>query len=89
MAGARANGSNVQVSRIGGQAQATSAVPAISDDEFDELAALRKAQAWNAPMFQPSHPSYQRAMARLRELQAKERRLCGLERADKGVRPLP
>ena len=44
----------------------------ISEQEFDELAALRKSQCWGAPIFQPSHPSYRRMMARLRELEEKE-----------------
>jgi len=45
----------------------------ISPCEFDELAALRKAQCWGTPLFQPSHPNYRRTMARLTELEAKER----------------
>jgi hypothetical protein len=44
----------------------------ISAREFDELAALRKAQAWGAPLFQPCHPNYQDALIRLKELERKE-----------------
>jgi hypothetical protein len=40
--------------------------------EFDELAGLRKARAWGAPMFQPGHGKYVEALARLNELEAKE-----------------
>jgi hypothetical protein len=52
-------------------------VAPISDQEFDELAALRKARCWEAPIFQPWHPSYRQVMARLTELEAKERAACG------------
>jgi hypothetical protein len=45
---------------------------AITCAEYDELAALRKAQAWGTPMFQPEHPRYAAAMARLAHLEAKE-----------------
>jgi hypothetical protein len=45
----------------------------ISETEFDELSALRKAQAWGAPLFQCGHAKYQQTIARLRELEAKER----------------
>ena len=45
---------------------------AITCTEHDELAALRKAQAWGTPMFQPEHPRYAAAMARLAHLEAKE-----------------
>jgi hypothetical protein len=44
----------------------------ISCAEFDELAALRKAEAWGTPMFQPNHSRYEEMIARLRELEAKE-----------------
>jgi hypothetical protein len=46
---------------------------AISDAEYEELTYLRKAQAWGAPLFQPGHRNYAQALARLSELQAKER----------------
>ena len=46
--------------------------------EYNELAALRKAQAWRTPMFQPDHPQYAAAMARLSQLEAKE--LMGCEK---------
>jgi hypothetical protein len=39
--------------------------------EYDELAALRKAQAWGTPMFQPTHSRYEEMIARVRELEAK------------------
>jgi hypothetical protein len=55
---------------------AASATP-INPKEFDELAALRKSQCWDTPIFQPSHPSYRRVMARLRELEAKEQAASG------------
>jgi hypothetical protein len=45
---------------------------AITCTEYDELAALRKAQAWGTPMFQPKHPRYAAAMTRLEQLKAKE-----------------
>ncbi len=45
--------------------------------EHDELAALRKAQAWGAPLFQRAHPGYTAALARLAELEAKERAAAG------------
>ena len=45
---------------------------AINDSEYEELAGLRKAQAWGAPMFQSGHPKQKEALARLNELQAKE-----------------
>jgi hypothetical protein len=45
---------------------------AITCTEYDELAALRKAQAWGTPMFQPEHPRCAQAMARLKQLEAKE-----------------
>jgi hypothetical protein len=44
---------------------------AITCTEYDELAALRKAQAWGTPMFQPEYPRYAEAMARLEHLEAK------------------
>jgi hypothetical protein len=44
----------------------------ISCLEYDELSALRKAQAWGAPMFQPYHDRYEEAIARLNALVAKE-----------------
>jgi hypothetical protein len=44
----------------------------ISCTEYDELAALRKAQAWGTPMLQPDHSRYEETIARLRELEAKE-----------------
>jgi hypothetical protein len=47
-------------------------VAAISTLEYAELAGLRKAQAWGAPMFQPGHGKYVEALARLHELEAKE-----------------
>jgi hypothetical protein len=50
----------------------TAIKPAITSAECDELAALRKAQAWETPMFQPRHPRYAAAIARLRQLEAKE-----------------
>jgi hypothetical protein len=40
--------------------------------EYDELSALRKAQAWGAPVFQPGHDRYAEAIARLNALVAKE-----------------
>jgi hypothetical protein len=52
------------------------AVASISDDEFEELAALRKAQGWCTPMFHPTHPNYQGALARLAQLEGKERLAC-------------
>jgi hypothetical protein len=57
------------------QAAAPAARP-INDVEFDELAALRKAQSWETPIFQPGHPNYHRTVARLAELEAKERAAC-------------
>jgi hypothetical protein len=51
---------------------ATRAPSAISLTEHDELAALRKSQAWGTPMFQPDHPRYAQSISRLRELEAKE-----------------
>lgn len=51
---------------------------AIDDTEFEELAALRKAQAWGTPVFQPGHPKHQQVLARLTELEAKER-ACGAQ----------
>jgi hypothetical protein len=45
----------------------------ISAREFDELAALRKAQAWGAPLFQSNHPKYHDTLIRLKELERKER----------------
>jgi len=44
----------------------------ITTAEYDELAALRKAQAWETPMFQPGHAQYRAVVARLRQLEAKE-----------------
>jgi hypothetical protein len=64
-------GSRMVYQRVSG-----SAMP-ISEQEFDELAALRKSQCWDTPIFHPSHPSYRRVMARLRELEAKERAASG------------
>ena len=52
---------------------AASAPGDITFTEYDELSALRKAQAWGAPMFQPNHPRYSQAIARLNQLEAKER----------------
>jgi hypothetical protein len=45
----------------------------ISDREYEELAGLRQGQGWGAPMFQPWHPKYPQTMARVSELEAKER----------------
>jgi hypothetical protein len=53
--------------------EAAPAVAPISEDEFEELAILRKAQCWCTPVFQPGHPDYGQAMARLKQLEAKER----------------
>jgi hypothetical protein len=44
----------------------------ITDEEFEELSSLRKARAWGTPLFQPNHPRYGQALARLQELEAKE-----------------
>jgi hypothetical protein len=44
----------------------------ISCLQYDELSALRKAQAWGAPMFQPGHDRYAEAISRLNALVAKE-----------------
>jgi hypothetical protein len=44
----------------------------ITCTEYDELSALRKAQAWGTPVFQPEHPRYAAATARLQHLEAKE-----------------
>lgn len=55
-----------------GQRAVPAAAP-ISENEFEELAGLRKAQGWGTPIFQPGHPKYQQTRARLRELEAKER----------------
>ena len=52
---------------------APSALPAISDTEFEELAGLRKAQAWGAPIFRSGHPNHADALARIEELETKER----------------
>jgi hypothetical protein len=49
----------------------------ISTAEHDELAGLRKAQAWGDPMFQARNAKYTGAMARLHELEAKERATAG------------
>jgi len=43
----------------------------ITSTEYDELAALRKAQAWGTRMFQPEHPQYAVAIARLEHLEAR------------------
>jgi hypothetical protein len=51
---------------------AARAPSAIGLTEHDELAALRKSQAWGTPMFQPNHPRYAQLISRLRELEAKE-----------------
>ena len=48
-------------------------VVTISENEFEELATLRKARGWDTPIFQPHHPQYRQAMGRLTELEAKER----------------
>jgi hypothetical protein len=68
------------------------AIPAaapISESEFEELGGLRMAQGWGTPMFQPGHPKCQQALARLAELEAKERAASDfgpLRRVDKNVR---
>ena len=49
----------------------TSVLP-ISESEFDELASLRQAQGWGTPIFRPGHPKFERTMARLAELEARE-----------------
>jgi hypothetical protein len=46
---------------------------AIICTELDELAWLRKAQAWGTPLFQPGHVRYVEALTRLRDLEARER----------------
>jgi hypothetical protein len=51
----------------------TPTVEPITAHEFEELAGLRKAQAWGTPMFQPGHANYQQALARIAELETKER----------------
>jgi hypothetical protein len=43
----------------------------ITSTEYDELAALRKAQAWGTPMFQREHPQYAVAIARLEHLESR------------------
>ena len=53
--------------------RAVSGATPITENEFEELAALRKAQGWGTPLFQPGHPKYQQTLARLTELEAKER----------------
>ena len=65
----------------------TAIKPAITSAECDELATLRKAQAWETPMFQPRHPRYAAAIARLRQLEAKELAnvSAGLPRSRVGV----
>jgi hypothetical protein len=45
----------------------------ISSVEHAELSWLRKAQAWGTPLFQSTHAGYSQAIARLRELEVKER----------------
>jgi hypothetical protein len=57
------------------QVAAAGAAP-ISDGEFEELAGLRRAQGWGTAIFQPGHPKYERTMARMAELEAKERALA-------------
>lgn len=47
--------------------------PAITGAEYDELTALRKAQAWETPMFRPGHAQYAAVVTRLKQLEAKER----------------
>jgi hypothetical protein len=46
--------------------------PAITSAEYEELSALRKAQAWDTPIFQRGHAQYAAAIARVRQLEAKE-----------------
>ena len=43
----------------------------ISFAEYDELSALRKAQAWGTPMFQVGHAKYAETIARMNELEIK------------------
>jgi hypothetical protein len=45
--------------------------------DYRELAALRQAQAWGAPVFQPSHARYRQVLARFQELEARERAATG------------
>jgi hypothetical protein len=53
--------------------QRTPSVTPISESEFEELSALRKGQAWGAPLFQPGHAKYEVTAVRLKELEMKER----------------
>jgi hypothetical protein len=46
---------------------------AISFAEYDELSALRKAQAWGTAMFQAGHAKYAETIARMKELEIKVR----------------
>jgi hypothetical protein len=48
----------------------------ISATEFEELAGLRKAKGWGTAIFQPGHPRYAGTMARMAELEAKERAMA-------------
>jgi hypothetical protein len=41
--------------------------------EYQELATLRRAQAWGTPLFHADHPDHAAALARLRELEQRER----------------
>jgi hypothetical protein len=66
-------GYEIQRLRSTSRQEVAPAASAISEKEFEELAALRKAQAWGTPVFQPGHPLCQQVMARLTELEAKER----------------
>ena len=69
---------------LGGVMSCRSAVQdPISISEYDELTALRKAQAWGTPMFQPFHPLYAKTLTRLSELESKIR---GLGKSTPGAR---
>jgi hypothetical protein len=50
--------------RSAARRRAALAGPPITENEFEELAALRKAQGWGAPLFQPGHSKYRQALAR-------------------------
>ncbi len=85
-AGTAASRSGLKPAGSGARQEAVPAVAPITEDEFEELAGLRKAQCWCTPVFQPDHPDYGRAMTRLKQLEAKERRACGQGEQEAGER---
>jgi hypothetical protein len=48
----------------------------ITLSEHQELSSLRQAIAWGAPIFEPSHADYGKAINRIAELEMKERNAC-------------